>query len=115
MLSTMQKSLLIGSILTLIFVLATAKKTKMEIRYTILWVTWAFIIIILSLFPSIIDWIARVLSIATPVNAIFLIFVFLVYIMCFYLFIRLSAQNEKIKTLTYEVAELKKKVSDRHE
>jgi len=111
----MQMSLLFGSILTLVFVLLVAKKTKMDIRYTIVWVTWAFIIIILSLFPSIIDWIAHVLSIATPVNAVFLVFVFLVYIMCFYLFIRLSAQNEKIKTLTYEVAELKKKAAEKHD
>ena len=115
MLSTMQTSLLSGSILTLIFVLVVARKTKMNIHYTIIWIVWALIIIILSLFPTLIDWIAQVLSIATPVNAIFLIFIFLLYIISFYLFVRVSQQNDKIKTLTYEIAELKKQIRDNHE
>ena len=115
MFSTMQLSLLTGSVLTLIFVLIVAKKTRMNIHYTIIWIIWAAVIIILSIFPTIIDWIAKVLSIATPVNAIFLIFIFLLYIISFYLFVRVSQQNDKIKTLTYEIAELKKQIRDNHE
>jgi hypothetical protein len=115
MFSTMQLSLLTGSVLTLIFVLVVAKKTRMNIHYTIIWIIWAAVIIILSIFPTIIDWIARVLSIATPVNAIFLVFIFLLYIISFYLFVRVSQQNDKIKTLTYEIAELKKQIRDSHE
>ncbi len=114
MLSTMQTSLLFGSILTLIFVLVVSKRTRMDIHYTIIWIVWALIIIILSLFPKLIDWIAQVLSIATPVNAIFLVFIFLVYLISFYLFVRVSQQNEKIKTLTYEIAELKRKISEKN-
>lgn len=114
MFSTMQASLLTGSIITLLFVLMVARKTKMDIRYTIIWIVWALIIIVLSLFPKIIDRIANLLSIATPVNAIFLVFIFLLYLISFYLFIRVSQQNEKIKTLTYEIAELKKEQSERH-
>lgn len=115
MLSTMQFSLLTGSILTLIFVLVVAKRTRMNIHYTIIWIVWALIIIVLSLFPVLIDWIAKILSIATPVNAIFLIFIFLVYLISFYLFVRVSQQNEKIRTLTYEIAELKRQIQDHHE
>ncbi|NCB33093.1 MAG: DUF2304 domain-containing protein [Erysipelotrichia bacterium] len=115
MLSTMQTSLLMGSVITLIFVLVVAKRTRMNIHYTIIWIVWALIIIILSLFPKLIDWIARVLSIATPVNAVFLVFIFLVYLISFYLFVRVSQQNEKIRTLTYEIAELKRRLQDHHD
>ncbi len=107
--STMQISMLIGSIATLVFILYTAKKAHLDIHYTIVWILWALCMIFFSLFPSVIDWIARVLSIAIPVNALFLILIFFLYIISFYLFLRLTEQAEKIKTLTYEVAELKKK------
>ncbi|MEA4821218.1 MAG: DUF2304 domain-containing protein [Erysipelotrichales bacterium] len=110
MLLSLQTSLIIGSLTTLIFVVVVAKKTRMNIRYAIVWILWCFIIVILSLFPSLIDFTARVLSISTPTNAIFLIFIFLVYLISFYLFIKVSHLNENIKLLTYECAELRRKI-----
>ena len=107
--TSLQISMLTGSLGTLIFILIAAKKTNMNIRYTVVWIFWACIIIVLAIFPELIDILERILSIAMPVNALFLVFIFLLYLLCFYLFIMLSKQNEQIKSLTYEIAELKRK------
>lgn len=108
-----QPSLLIGSIATLIFVIFVAKKTSMNIKYAIIWVVWCLIISILSLFPKIIDVVSSILNIATPTNAVFMIFIFLSYLMSFYLFIKVSQLSDYIKTLTYELAEVKRKYEDK--
>lgn len=105
----LQTSLLFGSLLTLLFIILTSNQVKMNIRYSVVWIIWVGIIVLLSLFPGLIDEIASLLSIATPVNAIFLIFIFLSYIMNYYLFFKVSQQNEQIKSLTYEIAKLRKK------
>ena len=49
--------LLIGAIATLVFVIVVGKKMHMNIHYMVVWVLWAFLIIILSIFPSILDFI----------------------------------------------------------
>lgn len=105
---SLQTSLLFGALITLLFIVITSNKVKMNIRYSVVWIIWVFIIIILSIFPTLIDFIASILNIATPVNAMFLIFIFLSYIMNYYLFFKVSQQNEQIKSLTYEIAKLRK-------
>ncbi len=104
----MQVSMLLGSIATLAFVILNSKKHNLNIKYTIVWISWAIIMIILSLNPKIIDYAARILHIHTPVNALFLVLILFVYLICFYVFIRMSEMNEKIKTLTYEISKMKK-------
>lgn len=105
----LQTSLIIGALATLFFVIYVSKKTRMNIRYAIVWIFWCFIILLLSVFPKLIDFIAETLSISTPTNAVFLIFIFLGYLMSFYLFIKVSQLNDRIKILTYECAELRRK------
>lgn len=106
--------LFLGAVATLIFVIVTAKKMHMNIHYMIVWVLWAFLIIILSLFPGLLDFIAKILGIATPALAILFIFIFLVYIICYYLFIKASNFNDRINKLTYEVAQLRKELEEKN-
>ena len=104
--------LLLGSIATLIFVVVTGKKMNMNIRYLIVWIIWSSVIMILSIFPQIIEIIARLLHIATPALAILFVFIFLAYIISYYLFINASISNNKINKLIYEISLLKKEIED---
>ena len=104
--------LLLGSIATLIFVVVTGKKMNMNIRYLIVWIIWSIVIMILSIFPQIIEIIARLLHIATPALAILFVFIFLAYIISYYLFINASISNNKINKLIYEISLLKKEIEE---
>lgn len=108
----LQLSLLIGSILTFVFLLVIMKKVNMNVKYSIVWIIWGCIILLLSLFPSLIDKLSVLLGIALPTNTLFLIFIFLLYLMSFYLFIKVSELSDKIKQLTYEIAVTKKDLDD---
>ena len=109
----LQTSLLIGSLGTLLFIILTARKVRMNIRYTVVWIVWVIAVMILSLFPTLIDQISAILGIATPVNAALLIFIFLAYLMNYYLFYKVSQQNEQIRSLTYELARLRKEIHEK--
>lgn len=110
--SDLQISLFFAGIVTLIFIFITIKKTKMNIRYAIVWITWGIVVLILSIFPQLIVFLSILLGIALPVNTIFLIFMFLLYVMSFYLFIKVSQMSDEIKTLTYATAMLKKELEE---
>lgn len=108
----LQLVLLAGSIIVLFIVLRFVIKNKMNIRFAIIWVIWSLAMIIISIFPSIIYSISNLLGFEKPVNAIFLLMIFLLYCLSFYLFVSISKHNDEILNLNYEIATLKKKIEE---
>lgn len=108
----LQLTLLAGSIIVLFVVLRFVIKNKMNIRFAIIWVVWALAMIIISIFPGIIYSLSNLLGFEKPVNAIFLLMIFLLYCLSFYLFVSISKHNEEILNLNYEIAALKKRVDE---
>lgn len=108
----LQIGLLLASIVTLIFVIYKVKKNKMDIHYSIIWIVWGALLIIIALFPQIIIYISNLLSIATPSNTAFLIMIFLLYCLTFYVYLKISKHNDEIAKLNYEISSLKKQVND---
>ena len=110
--NNLQLSLLIVSVLVLIFVLWNIIKNKMNIGYAMVWILWALGMVIISLFPKIVAKVTKLLGIQTQSNAVFLITIFLLYCLTFYLYLRISRHNEDIVNLNYEIASLRKKVEE---
>ena len=108
----LQIGLFLVSFITLLVVLNSVVKNKMNIHYSMVWILWGIGMIRLSLFPQSIFYITKVLSIQMPVNTVFLVMIFLLYCLTFYVFLKLSKQGEEIINLNYEIASLKKKVDD---
>jgi len=106
--SHLQAALFAGSVATLIFIIYVIKKHKMSIKYSIIWIVWTILILLLSIFPGIIGWIARVLSIYSPVNTVFLVVMFLIYIISFYAYLKISLQERQISDLNYRLSVLQK-------
>ena len=108
----LQLSLLLGSILVLVFVIKNVLKNKISIRYAIIWILWGISMVIISAFPNIIYKLSYLMGIETPSNAVFLIMMFLLYCLTFYIYFIISRHNEDIINLDYEIAVLKKKVEE---
>ena len=108
----LQLFLLTGSIIVLLVVIRSILKNKINIHYAIAWIIWGVGMVIISLFPNIIYEFAYFIGIQVPVNAIFLIMIFLLYCLTFYIYFVISRHNEDIVNLDYEIAILKKKIEE---
>lgn len=108
----LQFGLFIASFISLLVVLMNVVKNKMNIHYAMIWIIWGISMVIISIFPQIIFKISEILSIQVPVNAVFLIMIFLLYCLSFYIYLKLSKQTEQIINLNYEVAVLKKRLEE---
>ena len=108
--SKLQILLVIFSLVTFLFVIYNIRKSKMDIKYAVIWITWSLVVAVISIFPSIVTILSSWLGIIAPTNTIFLGMLFLLYIMSFYIYINLSSYNQKLKDLVYEVALLKSEV-----
>ena len=100
------------SLATLIYVLYNVVKDKMNIHYAMIWIIWSIGIVIISIFPEIIYFISNMIGIQTPVNTVFLVMIFLLYILSFYVNMKLSRHNSDIINLSYEIAVLKKRLEE---
>lgn len=102
--------LLLVSLAFLVIVISFVKKSKMDIKLAIFWVTFALFIVLIAIFPEIIIWISKLLKIQVASNAVFLIFIFILYCLSFFAFIKISKQNDDLKKINYDVASLKREL-----
>jgi len=109
----LQIILIIITILFTIFIIRNTSKKKLNYKLTILWLCFSLFIVILAIFPQIVIYLASLLHIETPVNALFLMFIFLLIVITFYISAELSKLQNRVITLVQENALLKKKMDDR--
>lgn len=96
--------LIVVAVLSCIFVLRKIRKSQMRIEDTLFWLVISFGVLVLGIFPQIAYWLSDVIGIMSPVNFVFLVFVFLLLFKVFILTVQVSQQQEKLKTLAQNVA-----------
>ena len=99
--------------ITLIFTTTIVlKKGRMPIKYSLLWYFSALIVFILSVFPSIIEWIAWLFGFQTLSNLISAIMFGILLFLTMALTIISAGQNKKINLLIQEISILKKNIEN---
>ena len=103
--------ILIGvTFLFCIFILVVTQKKKLSYKYTLLWLFFGFVTLLCAIFPNIIVEISKIIHVAEPTNALFLIYIFLIIIIIFYISLAFSKLYEKVTTLIQENAILAEKI-----
>ena len=89
--------LVIGSIITLLFVLHKVKQSKMQVFDTIVWVAFSVLLVLLGAFPRIVMIIKSLIGIESSVNCVFLLIIFFLIVEQFGLSVKLSIMEYKFK------------------
>ena len=110
---SLKLTLLVGSIIAVLFVLRMVIKNKMNIHYAMVWIIWGLGMVALVLFPSIGYKVRDLLKIEMLSNAIFFVNIFFLYCLTFYIYVIISKHNEEIIRLNYEISSLKKRLDDK--
>ena len=118
----LQIILILATFLFCIFILTVTQKKKLSYRYTLLWLCFGVITLLCAIFRNIVIGISKLLHIAEPTNALFLIYLFLIIVIIFYISLAFSKLFEKVTTLIQEnailsakVEKLEKKIKDETE
>nr|WP_295975165.1 DUF2304 domain-containing protein [uncultured Bacillus sp.] len=106
----LQLTLIILSLLTFLLIINLIKKYNLELKYSLLWIFFCVINILLAFFTQIGTFIADLLSIKEPVNAIFLLASIFQFALIFSLTLTISRLSGKVSQLVQEVGVLKNKV-----
>lgn len=109
----MNKLFIIIGILVIVYIFHTVKKGKFSVNESIFWMFGGFVILILSIFPGIIVFLAEKIGIDYPPSLLFMLCSVFLLFMCFRNNRRIAEQQEKIIELAQQVTLLKSKLEDK--
>ena len=102
--------LIVGSLLTAIFILRRVRLAKVQIEDTLFWLLFSVVLLVLAVFPGIAYWASRLLGFQSPINFVYIVIIFLLLVKQFFMSIRLSQLDSKVRILTQQVALNKEKM-----
>ena len=96
--------LMIFSVGFVYFVLKRIHKDQLRIQDSLVWILLSVLVLILAFFPQFAIVMAQHLGIISPVNFVFLVFIFCAFIKIFSMAAKISNLEDKINKLSYEEA-----------
>lgn len=100
----MRVALLLGSLLAFAFVIGFIRKNRVKIEDTIFWVLLSIVLLIFSIFPQIVYFGRKLLSIESPANFVFLLLIAVLLANSFYQTMKISSLEIKLKEMAQRVA-----------
>lgn len=94
----------IGAICLVIFLLHSIKKSKMGIEDSLFWVVLSIGILLIAIFPEIPSFLSDTIGFMSPVNFVFLVFIFVLIVRDFLSNRRISQLENRVKELTQQIA-----------
>ena len=102
---------IILSILVILYVVNIVRKKKFSIKESFWWIVASIVMLILSIFPYSIDWIAKKIGVAYPPTLLFVASIIFLLFINFRDSKRISELQIKVVQLGQELAIIKEKVN----
>jgi len=96
--------LFVGAVCTLVYFFSKIRKNNLDIDYSLFWIIFSCVLVVVSIFPAIITWAAQLLGFISPANMVFLLIIFLLTVKLFSVTVKLSRLEHKLKTLSQSIA-----------
>lgn len=96
--------LIVMAILSFVYFIRKIRKSQMKIEDAIYWTVFSIMIIVLSIVPELVIFVADAIGVESPVNFLFLAIIFLILLKLFSMSIKISQLENKVSVLTEEIA-----------
>lgn len=96
--------LVVISMLSMLNILKRVRKSKLQIEYSIFWIFFSILLILVAVFPQPMFVLAQILGIQSPANMVFLFVIFILLIKLFNMTIEVSQLQYKQQELVQKIA-----------
>lgn len=96
--------LIIVSVMNTLNILRRIRKSKLQIDYSIFWLVFSMILIVIAVFPQIVIKLAQIIGFQSPANMVFLLVIFALVFKSFQSTLEISQLQYKIEELTQKIA-----------
>lgn len=102
--------LIIGSLITAGYVLRRVRYAKIQIEDTLFWLFFSAVLLLTSVFPGIAYWVSAMLGFISPINLVYVLIIFLLLAKMFFMSVKMSQLDSKLRILTERIALNEEKV-----
>lgn len=96
--------LIAGSVIAFMFVVHFIRKSRVRIEDTMFWIIMCVALVVISVFPQIPFWFARLVRVESPANFVFLVMIAILLVNQFYMTLKISRLQIKITELVQRIA-----------
>ena len=111
----LQIIILVGLAIVFTIMIVHIKKKKLDFKFCLPWLLLIFVCIILTCFPKLLDMVAGLIGIATPVNMLFLCGFGISLLIIYVLTVAVSKLTANVCALTQKVALLEKELREKEQ
>lgn len=104
--------MILGAVILLLIIFVLLKKGNMTVKYSLLWLGLAVVLVIFAICPYVVYVLRDLLDVEMPVNLVFMLMFCFVLVVLISLSIAVSQLAEKCKRLAQENALLEKRVRE---
>ena len=101
---TIRLSLLAGVLFYAFFVYYFLKKENLSLKYSLLWIFFIIVMLIMIAFPQLVEFVGQIIGIKTPVNTVFVMVTFFILLILLSLTSIISRQTMRIRKLAQTIA-----------
>lgn len=102
----------IGSIVLIVFIVALIRNRRLKEEYSLLWLFFSFIFLVLSIWKDALEWFASAIGISYAPAALFLILIMTIFVIMIEFSMIISKQSEWIKRSAQHIGIVNLEISD---
>lgn len=102
----------IAVIVYLFIIIHLLKKKKLDLKYTLLWLIAAAVLLLVTIFPGTVYYISSFLGITTPINSALVLAGMFIIVILITITSIVSSLNSRLRSLTQEIALLEKRMRE---
>ncbi|MBQ8160065.1 MAG: DUF2304 domain-containing protein [Clostridia bacterium] len=109
---TLQRLAIVLCVVFLVAVFLLVRKNRIILKYSLLWLLTCLVLLLLAIFPEILDTVSRWIGVYVPSNAFFAILLFCIFLMLISFSIIVSSDQRAIVRLTQEISVLENRIRE---
>lgn len=96
--------IIVGALFLLLYMLKKIRQSKLKIEYTVFWILFSGVLVLMGIFPQIFYFISEVIGFQSPINMIYLVIIFVLIVKLFLTSMQISKLENKVDSLTQQIA-----------
>ena len=101
---------IIVGILFLVMMIELIRKNRVALKYALLWLFSGAVMLLLAIFPQLLNWLARLIGVYNPVNALFAVLLCCGLMLMISFSVIMSGNKKAIVRLTQEISLMENRI-----
>ena len=103
---------IVVGVIFLVMMIELIRKNRVTLKYALLWLFSGLVLLVLAIFPQVLNWISRLIGVYSPVNALFAILLCCGLVLMISFSVIVSGNKKAVVRLTQKISLLENRIRE---